>query len=157
MKLTFERITRMSTGLSELSGRIRVIESEGKPSNAVHEPFAFPTKTRVNIVRNLQILRPFVEAYQEARKALIASISPDGLGASIDADPKLASQFTKEVYELEHKSPQDVKGLLSIQWPDLDVAKVPALTVEKLGVLVRDLPKADDADLIPEDPAAPAA
>jgi len=150
MKLPFKTVLEMSNGLAELNGRNRVIESEGKPADKVFEPFAFPTQTRVNIVRNIQILRPLQEAYQEARKGLVAELSPDGTGHAIDSDPKLASRFTKRHDELlETKQP--VKGLLFIPWSALDTAKVPAVTTARLGILVNDLPKPDDADLLPDD------
>lgn len=150
MKLTNKAIARLLSGLNSLNGRTRVIETEGKPANAVFESFAFPAQARVNIIRNTGILRPLAEEYDEAINALVKHLTPTGgTNKDIDNDPLLLNQFIEEREGLLNAT-MDVKGLLLLNWTDLDAAKVSAEVVCALGILVRGLPKPDDADLVPE-------
>lgn len=150
MKLKKKTINEIFTALNRLNGRVRVIETEGKPTGHVFEPYAmFATATRVNIIRNLSLLRPHAERFEEDRKALIKHISPDGTGKAIDENPKLALRFNEALEALSNMK-ESVKGLLLIPWSELDVAKVDPVTVAQLGIVVKDLPKHDDKDIVPD-------
>ena len=98
MKLKTKLINQMLSALVNLNGRNRVIETEGKPSSSVFQSFAFPQQTRVNIIRNIAVLRPLNEAYAELQQALVKRLSPNGTAVAIDDDPELL-----EKYKAEHK------------------------------------------------------
>lgn len=154
MKLKLSSVNTLFFACVALAGRTRVIESEGKAVNATTQSFDFPQQTKVNIIRNTSILTPHREAYVEAQKAIVAKLSPDGTAKTIDDSPVLLAKYQEQHKELL-ESKVEVRGLLLINWADLEVAKVDTGTIGNLGILVRGLPKADDADLVP-DPEADA-
>lgn len=149
MKLKARKINALFGALMSLQTRTRVIESDGKAVNAANETFTFPTTTKTNIIRNIIVLRPFVDKFNDDTKTLIATLSPEGGAKAIDTDAELSAQFTKLNNGLLDTE-QNVKGLLLLNWADLDVAKVDPVTISNLDFLVRGLPAADDKDLVPE-------
>ena len=150
MKLKISKVTQLLTALNSLSGKTRVIENhEGKASNAVTEPYPFPAQTKINIIRNISLLRSLIETYTEAQKALIKEISPTGEGAAIDNDPQLSKIFREKHDELLNTS-LPVNGLLFLEWTTLEQCKVDPLTVTNLGFLVKGLPAPASEDLIPD-------
>jgi hypothetical protein len=149
VKLKTKKILQIHGALSGLSLRPRVTVSEGEAVQQAYEPYAFPAQTKVNILRNLQLLKPLVEVFSEAQQSAITEISEGGGAAKLKEDKILAAKFADRVKELQ-ETEHDVKGLLFINWADLDVAKVPVDVIHNLDFLVRGAPKPDDADLIPE-------
>lgn len=147
MKLKTKTILQLCAGLNGLSLRPRVTESEGEAVAQAYEPYSFPAQTKVNIIRNLQILRPLQEVFQEAQQAAIKETG--GTIAAIKADRVLGAKFADRIQELQNAE-IDVRGLLFINWTDLDMAKVPSDVIVSLGFLVKGIPKQNDEDLIPE-------
>lgn len=149
MKLKLKTVNQMISALGGMSGRNRIIEADGKVTGQAFEPYAFPAQTRVNIVRNLNVLRPLAEVYTDARKELIKTLSPDGTPKAVDDNPVLAAKFTKENDDLLN-SKVDAKGLAAISYADLETAKVDPQTITLLGVLVRGTPEVKAEDLLPD-------
>lgn len=150
MKLKISKITQMLAALNALSGgRQRIIETNGIATGQAFEPYAFPAQTKLNIIRNVAILRPFAETFQEAVKGLVKEISPDGKNETIDSDPVLLKKYRDRLDELQEGS-FPVKGLLCLNWETLDTAKVDTNTIANLGVIVRGIPAPDDKDLVPD-------
>ena len=130
MKLSTRKILKHSHALSQL----------GK---------TFPAQTKANIIRNIQVLAPFVECYNALNQSLIQEVSPDGESDSIDQSPKLLAVWSRKRDEIL-KTEYDAKGLAFLNWTDLDTAGVDPVTIENLGFLVRGIPAPKDEDLIPE-------
>lgn len=149
MKLKTKVISQLYTALLALNGRNRIIETDGKATGSAYEPFAFPVQTRLNIARNITILRPLQETYEEARKALVKELSPDGTTQALDASPLQFAKY-QERHDALLEAKLEVKGLLLINWTDLEPNKVMPTVISDLAFLVRGLPKHDDADLVPE-------
>lgn len=152
MKLKNQTIIDRLSGCRSLNGANRVIETEGKPSSSVFETYrGFSAQTKVNIIRDIAILAPLAEAYEESRKDLVKELTPaGGVGTDIDASPALLAQYRERNAELL-KVMQPVKGLLLLPWAELDAAKVDSGTLANLGNLIKGMPAANDADLLPED------
>jgi hypothetical protein len=150
VKLKTKKIIQLHNGLSSLSLRPRVTQVEGEAVQQAYEPYAFPAQTKVNILRNLQILKPLIEVFNEAQQSAIKEIGGEGGAAKLKEDRVLAAKFADRIRDLQ-ESEQELEGRLAfVNWSDLDVAKVPVDVIHNLDFLVRGAPKPTDEDLIPE-------
>lgn len=151
MKFKNQTIIDRLAGLRSLNGCNRVIETEGKATSSVFETYrGFSAQTKVNIKRDVSILVPLADNYEEARKELVKELTPEGgVATDIDASPVLLAQYRERNAELL-QALQPVAGLLQIPWAEIDAAKVDSGTIVNLGSLIKGMPAANDADLLPE-------
>jgi hypothetical protein len=123
MLLKLKQEVELFTALKSLDGVDRVVRAEGQPDRIVRESYTFGGKFRWNVAKNLGLLKRSIEAYEEARTALIKSLSPDGVGISVEDKVAFAA------FNLEHEKmlnePDDLPGLLTFSEDDLATDKNP--------------------------------
>ena len=110
---------------------------------------AFPTQTKVNIIRNGQAIERAFEVQTKFRLDLIARLAPDGKGETIDKSPDLLAKFNLEYQEMMDAK-VDVTGLLYVNFAVLDEAKISPEVILRVLPLVRGLPNPDPGDVIPD-------
>lgn len=150
MKINYAQYVAWLPPLSNLQGKQEPIKTDGKATGTAFEVYAFPAITRVNIVHNIVTLRGLLDKYNDKQKELIKSMSQNGDGKDIDSNPVLSKQYT-EALRLMREEKFNVK-LAFISWHDLATAGVDPVTCAAFMPLIRDFPKIDDKDVIPDEP-----
>lgn len=125
-KLPLRKIIGLYETLSQLDGHTEVVYDDGgKPQKGKTTPYKFGPngegggKVRYAIVKNIAILKRYIDDYSKARDAMLVSLS-DGSGMIKDSDQEKIAKFNVEVTKLLDQE-EEVSGLLSIKIDDLNL------------------------------------
>ena len=113
MKLKIKIIRALFEALVSLDGYTEF--ADGKIKEKVY--YNFSGKTKYNIIKNLNILKRYIENFDKTRDELIKSIS-GGKDSIAQEDKESILKFNKSVAEIL-ETEEDVKGLLKIKFDDL--------------------------------------
>lgn len=135
LELDVTRMNRLATALRALDGR-EAIAGKGDAARVVVLPFKLGTLRHV-IAKNLGVLRPHLEAFNEARKGLLREVSGGLCAINGEKEPEKFAQFSELVDKMatEKKATVDLETIpLSRLY--LDVNEIPPDAIEALSELL---------------------
>lgn len=135
--LKIKDITSLYGALSSLDGEQKVVEgAEGALSKIVIVPYKFGGKARWAIVKNLGILKRYVDDFGKSRDALINELS-SGAGLIQEDDHQTIAKLNQGLTEIL-ETEQEVSGLLKLSEDslNLDQNQIPVTTLLVLTPLL---------------------
>lgn len=143
-RYTYADIQEIRAGLLALGQTYSKVLKQGAQEQVVNVPYKYGAKSlavRSAAARNLRLLKPHVEEYDERRNAILEEVS-EGAGFIGDDDHERAAAFRKQLRALEQSQLPEDLDLLPIAGDDLDLANnpIPPAVVMALGLIA---PKED--------------
>jgi hypothetical protein len=134
LELDMNRMNRLATALRALDGR-EAIAGKGDAARVVMLPFKLGPLRHV-IAKNLGVLRPHLEAFNEARNGVLREVSGGLRAIDGEKEPEKFARFSEQVDKMATEKASVELETIPLPQLHLDVNEIPPDAIEALSELL---------------------
>ena len=139
VKLKLSELVDLGQALASLDGFDKEVhQGKDQPAKIIRGAYSFNAKTAWAIADDIAEVKRGLATFEEARKTVIKSISPDGTAEAIDKDKALGAKYSAEITKLLELEKPFTFTLISRDDLNIDVNNtMPASLLTRLAPIIK--------------------